>query len=272
MIQFPNCKINLGLSILSKRPDGFHDIETIMYPVPFKDALEIIPASDGEFMFQSTGLVIPGVSEDNLCVRAFRLLQADFGLPQVKMHLHKVIPVGSGLGGGSSDGAFAIKMLNELFDLGMENEKLKDYARMLGSDCAFFIDDKPVFAFEKGDMFEQTAIDLSGLFLVLVIPAVHVATSDAYREVVPETPKHTIREVVGFPADLWKSMLVNDFEIPVNSKFPVIGKIKQQLYDAGAIYASMSGSGSTVYGLFAEDPHFTISPAHTAATYFGAIL
>ncbi len=272
MIQFPHCKINLGLNILAKRPDGFHDIETVMYPVPWHDALEIIPASDGVFMFQSTGLTIPGNSENNLCVRAFRLLQADFGLPQVKIHLHKVIPMGSGLGGGSSDGAFTIRMLNELFDLGMGNEKLKDYARKLGSDCAFFIEDKPVLAVEKGDCFEHVSIDLAGQFIVIVIPAVHIATSEAYRFVVPGAPKHAIREVVGFAEDLWKNMLVNDFEIPVTSKFPVIGKIKQQLYDAGAIYASMSGSGAAVYGLFAEDPRLTLLSIPEAAHYFGAIL
>jgi 4-diphosphocytidyl-2-C-methyl-D-erythritol kinase len=253
MIQFPNCKINLGLNIVGKRSDGFHNIETVFYPVPLSDALEIIPATDGVFQFHTTGLSIPGGTEDNLCVKAFHLLQSEFGLPPVKIGLHKVIPMGSGLGGGSSDGAFTLKILNELFAIGLDKEQLMDYARLLGSDCAFFLENTPVFAFEKGEQFEHIAIDLSGLYLAIAVPDVHVITAEAYRMVIPEIPKQSLSEVIRLPIKDWKDILVNGFEKPVFEKFPAIGRIKQQLYDAGAIYASMSGSGSAVFGLFEKE-------------------
>ncbi|MEI7725084.1 MAG: 4-(cytidine 5'-diphospho)-2-C-methyl-D-erythritol kinase, partial [Bacteroidota bacterium] len=256
MIQFPNCKINLGLNIVGKRSDGFHNIETVFYPIPFHDALEVMPSPDGVFQFVQTGLNIPGAAGNNLCVRAFNLLQADFGLPGVKIHLHKVIPMGSGLGGGSSDGALTLKMLNDLFSIGLDHDRLMDYARLLGSDCAFFIGNRPVFANEKGDHFEPAMIDLSGLFICLVIPDVHVSTAIAYRMLIPEIPSVKVNEVVQLPMDQWKGMLVNDFEKPIFVKFPVIRAIKEKLYKSGAIYASMSGSGSAVYGLFQERPNF----------------
>jgi len=258
MIQFPNCKINLGLNVVDKRPDGFHNLETILYPVPFHDVLEILPAQDGLFRFDVTGLAIPGGHEQNLCVKAFRILQADFGLPPVKMHLHKVIPMGSGLGGGSSNGAFTLKMVNELFGLCLERENLKKYARRLGSDCAFFIENHPVFAYEKGDRFEPVAMELSGLFLAIVIPGVHVATADAYRMVVPAIPEQALSEVIQLPIEAWKERLVNDFENPVFEKFPVIGGIKTALYHAGAVYASMTGSGSAVFGIFNDLPDLPV--------------
>jgi 4-diphosphocytidyl-2-C-methyl-D-erythritol kinase len=272
MIQFPHCKINLGLNVVDRRSDGFHDIETVFYPVSWKDALEIVPAHDGIFQFRSTGLAIAGDSDQNLCVRAFRLLQSDFGLPGVKMHLHKVIPMGSGLGGGSSDGAFTLKILNELFALNLSNEQLRKYACLLGSDCAFFIENQPRFASGKGEQFEQIAIDLSGIFITIVIPDVHVATADAYRMVVPQMPKKSLRETVLLPLAEWRDIVVNDFEKPVFEKHPVIGAIRTELYDAGAIYVSMSGSGSAVYGLFRENPHSGISRFHQFTHYFGAIL
>jgi 4-diphosphocytidyl-2-C-methyl-D-erythritol kinase len=254
MIQFPNCKINLGLNILGKRPDGFHNLESIFYPVPLRDALEIVIAPEGVFQFQSSGLTIPGLTEHNLCVRAFHLLQSDFGLPGVKMHLHKVIPMGSGLGGGSSNGTFTLKMLNDLFGLGLDNEKLKNYATRLGSDCAFFIENHPLFAFEKGEQFEPVMVDLTGLFLAIIIPGVHVDTADAYRMVVPGKPERSLKHLAQLPLKEWKGLIVNDFEKPVFERYPVIREIKQRLYDSGALYASMSGSGSAVYGLFEETP------------------
>jgi 4-diphosphocytidyl-2-C-methyl-D-erythritol kinase len=255
MIQFPNCKINLGLNIVDKRVDGFHNIETVFYPIPVHDALEIMPSPDGAFEFVQTGLTIPGDAGNNLCVRAFQLLQLDFDLPGVKIHLHKVIPMGSGLGGGSSDGAYTLKMLNDLFHLGLDQDRLRDYARLLGSDCAFFIENRPVFAREKGDHFEPARINLSGLFICLVIPGVHVSTVDAYRMVKPELPSMCVNEVIQLPLEEWKDLLVNDFEQPVFTRFPLIGSIKSDLYESGAIYASMSGSGSAVYGLFHELPN-----------------
>jgi 4-diphosphocytidyl-2-C-methyl-D-erythritol kinase len=272
MIQFPTCKINLGLSVISRREDGFHNLETIFYPVPLNDALEIIPAPDGVFQFRITGLDIPGGIEDNLCVKAFRSLQPDFGLPAVKMHLHKAIPMGSGLGGGSSDGAFTLKILNELFALGMDKEQLKNRARGLGSDCAFFMENHPQYAFEKGEQLEPISIDLSGFYLVLIIPGIHVATAAAYRLVTPQMPEHPVKEVIQLPVEDWKDRLLNDFEKPVINKHPLIGVIKNRLYDEGAVYAAMSGSGSAVYGLFTEQPDFTIQPFHHFTIYLGAIL
>ncbi|MCX6305831.1 MAG: 4-(cytidine 5'-diphospho)-2-C-methyl-D-erythritol kinase [Bacteroidetes bacterium] len=254
MIQFPNCKINLGLNIVGKRPDGYHNLESILYPLPLYDVLEIIPAPDGIFQFHVTGLAIPGEVEQNLCVRAFRLLQDEFALPEVHMHLHKVIPLGSGLGGGSANGTFTLGMVNELFSLRLDAERLKSYARLLGSDCAFFVDNLPVFAFEKGDRFEPVDISLSGLFLAIVIPDIHVVTADAYRMAVPGVPVRSLKELIQFPVETWKDSLGNDFEKPVIARFPIIGEIKQQLYDSGAVYASMSGSGSAVFGIFHELP------------------
>jgi 4-diphosphocytidyl-2-C-methyl-D-erythritol kinase len=256
MIQFPNCKINLGLNIVDKRVDGFHNIETVFYPIPVHDALEIMSSPDGAFEFVQTGLTIPGETGNNLCVRAFHLLQSDFGLPGVKIHLHKTIPMGSGLGGGSSDGAYTLKMLNDLFHLGLDHDRLRNYARQLGSDCAFFIENRPVFATERGDHFMPAMINLSGLFVCLVIPDVHVSTADAYSMVKPGIPALTAYEVIQLPMAEWKGLLINDFEKPVFAEFPLIGSIKSDLYDSGAIYASMSGSGSAVFGLFHELPDF----------------
>lgn len=260
MIQFPNCKINLGLNIVGKRTDGFHNLETVFYPVPLHDALEIIPAPDGVFQFTATGLAIPGKAEQNLCVKAFQLLQSEFELPAVKMHLHKAIPMGSGLGGGSADGAFTLKILNELFALELDHIQLKKYACLLGSDCAFFIENRPLFATGKGDEFEFVELDMAGLYLAIIIPDVHVATADAYRLVIPELPLRSLKEVIRMPVKEWPDMVANDFEKPVFAKFPVIRGIKQTLCDANAVYVSMSGSGSAVYGIFYEipkiEPHF----------------
>jgi 4-diphosphocytidyl-2-C-methyl-D-erythritol kinase len=273
MIRFPNCKINLGLNVVSKLPDGYHEIETVFCPVNLTDALEIMPAADGIFRFESTGLEIPGVPEDNLCVKAFRLLQSDFDLPAVKIHLHKAIPMGSGLGGGSSDGAFTLQMINDIFGLGMELNKLKEYARKLGSDCAFFLENEPRIASGRGDVLEPLSLPVSGLFLVIVVPDVHVDTSWAYRKVSPYRATPTIRDLTGLPPEAWKDHLINDFEKPVTGEFPVIAEIKQHLYDSGAVYASMSGSGSAVYGLFREKPltpHYSLLTTHSF--HFGAIL
>jgi 4-diphosphocytidyl-2-C-methyl-D-erythritol kinase len=254
MVIFPNCKINLGLNIISKRPDGFHNIETVFYPVALHDSLEAIVAGDGVFEFHTSGLAIPGDPAKNLCVKAYQLLEKDFRLPAVNMHLHKVIPMGAGLGGGSSDGAFALKLLNDMFSLGLNNAQLTEYARLLGSDCSFFIENQPCHAFEKGDKVEPVEVDLSGLELVVVVPGVHVSTPEAYSAITPAIPDHLPAKVVNLPVGKWKSRLMNDFEKTVFQKYPVIGDIKQNLYKAGALYASMSGSGSAVYGLFEETP------------------
>lgn len=254
MITFPNCKINLGLNVVGKRPDGFHDIETVFYPVPLYDVLEIVPAVDGKFAFTSSGIEIPGGTEDNLCMKAYRMLETGYGMPPVAMHLHKVIPMGSGLGGGSADGAFALKMLDELFELNLGTDLLGDLARNLGSDCAFFIQNRPCFACERGDRFSPVTVDLSGLFIAIVIPGLHISTPEAYGMVKPHPPARPLTDLMQLPVEQWKGSVVNDFEDPIVRRFPVIGEIRDQLYRSGAVYASMSGSGSAVYGLFREKP------------------
>jgi 4-diphosphocytidyl-2-C-methyl-D-erythritol kinase len=250
MLLFPNSKINLGLNVLEKRPDGFHNIETIFYPVGLSDALEMIISNDGRPGFNQTGLSIEGNPDENLCVKAYRLLGEDFDLTPVKIHLHKVIPIGAGLGGGSSDGASAIKLLNKLFSLGLSNMRMTEYARKLGSDCSFFIENKPVFAFEKGDHFEPLTVDLSSFTILIVVPAIPVNTKEAYSLVKPSDSGNSFKGIMAEPINQWKDHLQNDFERSVFLHHPRIRQIKQQLYDEGAVFASMSGSGSSVYGIF----------------------
>jgi 4-diphosphocytidyl-2-C-methyl-D-erythritol kinase len=254
MIAFPNAKINLGLNVLEKRADGFHNIETVFYPIDLADVLEIIPAADGLFSFASTGLSIPGGKESNLCLKAFHLLSSLFHLPPVKIHLHKVIPIGAGLGGGSSDGACTIKLLNNLFFLGLSNDQMMDYARKLGSDCAFFIENKPVFAYDKGDRFKPAGIDLSSYRIEVISPEIHINTAEAYAMIDFRGKTQEIRfpldKIISKPVSDWRNQLKNDFEEPIIKKYPELGKIKQDLYNKGALYVSMSGSGSSIFGIF----------------------
>jgi 4-diphosphocytidyl-2-C-methyl-D-erythritol kinase len=253
MVLFPNAKINLGLQVHQKRTDGFHNIETVFYPFPLCDAIEMIVAQDQKFGFSSSGIPIPGRPEENLCIRAWELMQKDFGLPMVKIHLHKVIPMGAGLGGGSSDGAFILKLINSLFKLNLTDTALQDYARILGSDCAFFIKNKPAFAFGRGDQFEALPLDLSGFFAVLVKPDVHISTSNAYAAITPAKSEIQLPLVIKKPISEWKSVIYNDFENPVFEQHPIIEKIKNQLYERGAVFALMSGSGSAVFGIFERE-------------------
>lgn len=249
MVAFPHCKINLGLHVARKRPDGFHDIHTCFYPVPFTDVLEILPAET--FSVSFSGNTIPGSADENLIVRAYQLLKKDLGIPPVKMHLHKCIPAGAGLGGGSSDGAFVLRMLNEIFDLKLSREKLNHYAGQLGSDCAFFLQDAPKSGKGKGDELEELVVDLKGKFLVLVMPGIHVSTAAAYNSIVPSRPGMLPDQVVKqYPVSQWRDLLKNDFEVPVFREHRQIGEIRGKLYEGGALYASMSGSGSSVYGIF----------------------
>lgn len=255
MILFPNAKINLGLYVLNKRPDGFHNLETCFYPVPWFDILEIIPAE--KTVFTSSGNTIPGNSEDNLCLKAYNALARDFYLPNVHLHLHKKIPIGAGLGGGSSDAAFVCKLLNKRFELGLTDQQLENYVRPLGSDCAFFIQNTPILAHEKGDIFTDPGIiSLKDWWIFLIHPPIHVATKDAYQGVIPEENRKPLAEILRTPVENWKNELVNDFEISVFKKYPEIEKIKSLFYENGAIYASMSGSGSSVFGLFKNKPDF----------------
>jgi len=253
MVVFPNAKINLGLSVTQKRTDGFHDIETIMYPIPLKDALELVLAPDGIFEFSVSGLEIPGNKQSNLCFRAWELLQHKFKLPAIKMHLRKVIPLGAGLGGGSTDGAFMIKLIDHVFQLNLPAEKMDNYARQLGSDCPFFINNNPAFASGRGDKLRPVEFDLSGYFLVLVKPNVHVITAEAYAGIKPELPEISIANIIQQPVDEWKDKLKNDFEKNLFQTHPELLKIKDHLYDAGAVYASLTGSGSAIYGLFKQE-------------------
>ncbi len=252
MIVFPNAKINIGINVTERRPDGYHNIETIFYPLPIYDALEAL--SGDELTFQSSGLDIPGRMEDNLCIKGYHLIKKDYDLPPVNIHLLKHIPIGAGLGGGSSNAAFFIKLINSLFSLGLTTAQMLDYARQLGADCAFFIENKPLFAFEKGDQFETISLDLSKYYIVLVMPPVHVSTSEAYRGVKPATVKDSLYELIMEPIQEWKHFIKNDFEESVFKNHPVIRGVKAALYDAGAIYASMSGSGASVFGIFDKKP------------------
>jgi len=256
MIIFPNAKINIGLNVIERREDGYHNLETVFYPVKINDALEIIKAD--ELSFQSSGLEIPGRVEDNLCIKGYHLLKKDFDLPPIKIHLHKHIPIGAGLGGGSADAAFFIRLLNQNFELGLTNIQMMAYARQLGADCAFFIQNKPVFAFDKGDEFEPIKLDLSNYKIVLVMPPVHVSTSEAYRGVKPAPVKQSLMELINEPIKEWKNHIKNDFENSVFKNHPEIRGVKAALYEAGAIYASMSGSGASVFGIFEETPDLSL--------------
>jgi 4-diphosphocytidyl-2-C-methyl-D-erythritol kinase len=252
MIAFPHCKINLGLHITRKRPDGYHDLETIFYPLALRDALEAIRSESGKDVhFNSTGLPIAGDTSQNLCIKAYRLLQKDFpDLPGIDMHLHKQIPMGAGLGGGSADGAFALQLLDRLFQLGLTEEQLAVYALQLGSDCPFFMHKTPCFGSGRGEVLEPIAIDLSAYVFLIVAPGIHVSTAEAFAAITPQQPAVSLKEIISLPPAAWKGKLLNDFEAPVIEKHPVIGQVKEALYDAGAVYASMTGSGSCLYGLF----------------------
>ena len=270
MIVFPNCKINLGLNILRKRSDGYHDLETIFYPLPFTDVLEIIECKQLErgapIPFTASGLTIHGDPASNICVKAYRLLKKKFpALPFVQMHLHKIIPSGAGLGGGSADGAFALQLLNNKFGLTLSLQQLISYAAELGSDCPFFIINKPCFASGTGELLEEIVLDLSAYKLVIVNPGIHIDTGRAFLEMIPALPKTSVTEIIRRPVERWKDELTNDFEKPIFQKYREIADIKDELYRNGAVYASMSGSGSTVYGLFPKEQSLQLS---FPASYF----
>lgn len=262
--------------MLRKRADGFHNLETVFYPIKVHDALEVIGRSyhpgsgDRQLVrFTSTGIAISGREEDNLCVKAYHLLKKDFQeLPAVEMHLHKAIPMGAGLGGGSADGAFTLKLLNDKFRLNLGTNELINYAAVLGSDCPFFIINKPCVASSRGEMLESIALDLSRYQIILVNPGIHVETRWAFSEIIPHDRSEgdpALDQVLSAsPAD-WKNKLINDFELPVFRKYPQIRMVKDHLYDQGALYASMSGSGSTVFGIFKKEltPTFSFPSSYT---------
>ena len=253
MITFPNAKINLGLNIIEKRPDGYHNLETIFYPINLQDALEVTRRenNDKEYTLHISGALLEGEPEDNLVVKAYKLLKKDYpGLLPVDIHMYKHIPAGAGLGGGSSDAACMKKLLNDKFSLGLSTERMEEYAVKLGADCAFFIRNKPVFATGIGNLFEPVELSLKGYHIILIKPDIFVSTRDAFAEIKPVRPAVSLKEIVKQPIETWKSSMKNDFEDSVFKKFPEIAAIKDVLYDLGAVYAAMSGSGSSVYGIF----------------------
>ena len=247
MILFPNAKINIGLEILRKRPDSYHDLETVFYPIQLSDVLEINKSH--EFGFSTSGIPV-GNSSDNLVVKAYNLLQSEFNLPAVNIHLLKIIPMGAGLGGGSSDAAFTLIGLNELFELKLSKENLITYASKLGSDCPFFIINRPSFAEGRGEILSECDVNLSGYKLVLIKPECSVPTAVAYSKVTPVLPSVSLPQLVGKAIDEWSGKVVNRFEESVFPSYPQIKEIKEMLYSKGAVYASMSGSGSSVFGIF----------------------
>jgi len=250
MITFPNAKINIGLNIVEKRPDGYHNIETLFYPIPLKDALEIAPLSSEKHSFHSYGIPIEEDPDKNLVMKALRLLEKDFHIPGLEIHLEKAIPFGAGLGGGSADAAFMLKMLNDFLNLDLSDSQLEHYASKIGADCPFFIKNEPAFATGTGDLLEPVELSLKGYFLVLIKPGIHVSTPEAYSLVSPQKPEISIKEWIKKPVKEWKNGIVNDFEKSIFVKYPAIAEIKKQLYEKGALYASMSGSGSSVFGIF----------------------
>lgn len=256
MIVFPNCKLNLGLHITGKRADGYHNLETVFIPLNIQDALEIIPIANakGFVEFTTSGLTINGDGSDNLCVKAYHLLQKQFtDLPAIQMHLHKAIPMGAGLGGGSADGAFALQLLNQLFNLQLNTAQLLEFALELGSDCPFFILNKPCFATGRGELMTPLELDMSAYKFVVVNPGIHISTAWAFAQIKPALPKYAIQEIIRLPIQQWKESLMNDFEAPVTKAHPAIAAIKEQLYHKGALYAAMSGSGSTIFGIFEKN-------------------
>lgn len=253
MILFPNAKINLGLNIVSKRSDGYHNLETIFYPLPIKDALEVIPSTDGKDSFIEAGLKVDTVPENNLVMKALRLLRQDYDILPIEVHLLKKIPFGAGIGGGSADAAFMLKLLNDQFSLGINNEKLVQLAAKLGADCPFFIYNRPMFATGIGEVLEPVELSLDQYNLVLVKPDIHVSTKAAFALVKPWYPEISLKAIVKRPIEEWKELMYNDFEKSIFPQYPDIENIKEKLYALGAVYASMSGSGSSVYAIFNGD-------------------
>jgi 4-diphosphocytidyl-2-C-methyl-D-erythritol kinase len=260
MITFPVAKINLGLNVVEKRPDGYHNLQTVFYPVPIMDALEIVPMSDGfpsdvDCDLKVTNITIEGDEQRNLVVRAYQLLKADYPeLPRVHAHLWKGIPTQAGMGGGSSDCGYMIRLLNETFELGLTSEQMQQYAARLGADCAFFIESRASYAEGIGELLQPIDLDLSGWHIGVVRPDIPVPTKEAFSRIHPHYPALNCREAVMQPVETWRDTLTNDFEESVFVLHPEIGAVKEQLYKMGATYAAMSGSGSALFGLFKDEP------------------
>lgn len=252
MICFPNAKVNLGLNVTKKRQDGYHEIESCLYPIPFRDVLEIVPAAS--FSFKQTGLSIPGDDKNNLCIRAYELLQSAHDLPPVAMHLHKVIPMGAGLGGGSADGSFTLKVLNELFALGLQSAQLESYAAQLGSDCPFFIKNIPALATGTGTELMPFDLDLSAYHIALIFPGVHIGTKEAYAGLTPKKPAFDLKDTLITGIETWPSKLINDFQPGAIRNHPKVKSALETMENAHPEYYAMTGSGSAVFGFFKDQP------------------
>lgn len=271
MLTFPNAKINLGLNVVNKRPDGYHNIETLFYPIPVRDALEVIPRGDKD-VFHAEGIPVEAAPADNLVMRALRLLQETYEIPPLEIYLLKSIPFGAGLGGGSSDAAFMLKLVNTLCELRITDERLEELAASIGADCPFFIRNTPVFATGIGNIFTPVELSLKGYHLCLVKPDIMVSTPEAYARVIPQTPTVNLKEIIQTPVDQWYKTMVNDFEASVFSRYPRIGQIKESFYQSGALYASMSGSGSSVFALYAESPDIDLQKQYPDCFVWQGIL
>ena len=248
MICFPNAKINLGLHVTGKRSDGYHTIETIFYPIPLTDALEAVKSE--KTTFKQTGIKLESLPEDNLVMKTYDLMSKKYKIPPLEIFLTKAIPSGAGLGGGSSDASFALKLFNELCECNIPDSELEKIAASIGADCPFFIHNKPVIATGTGNIFKPCDISLKGYIIYVIKPTVTVSTKEAYSKVNPRKPKFSLEKLSSIPINEWRDVLKNDFEPSVFDKYPVIGEIKDKLYCMGAEYAVMSGSGSSVFGLF----------------------
>jgi len=253
MILFPNAKINLGLHILSKREDNFHNLETLMYPIGLSDILEFLPTKAGESSLQVSGITISGDAKENLVYKAYVLLKEKYNLPEIQIHLHKQIPAGAGLGGGSSDAAFMLKGLNTFFKLNLSIDDLKEYASKLGSDCSFFIENKAAIATGRGEILENNDISLEKYKIRLYFPDFQVSTKEAYSGVIPDSKRNSLNNVLRSGIGNWEKSLQNDFEKTIFLKYSELAELKAKLYQNGAIYSSMSGSGSAVFGIFEKN-------------------
>lgn len=266
MITFPNCKINIGLKVCEKRSDGYHDLKTFFYPLPLTEALEAVTTNgaSGQVDFSISGST-EDLPAENICIRAYKLLNEKIGLPGINMHLHKLIPTGAGLGGGSSDGAFALMLLNNLFELELSDKELSDFALSLGSDCPFFILNRPAFAKGRGEQLKPVSIDLSNYKFILVNPGIRISTAEAFSWIVPKESGNFSEETINLPVAEWKNHLFNDFEKPVFERYKVLGDIKNRLYSTGASFAGMSGTGSTLFGIYRRD---ITAPLDWPSSYF----
>ena len=259
MITFPNAKINLGLQVIEKLPSGYHTINTCFYPIPWHDLLEAVPAK--KTTFESSGIPIPGNPKDNLCLKAYQLLKKDYHLPNLSIHLHKLIPMGAGLGGGSADAAFMLRLINESFQLFLDDAVLEMYAAQLGSDCPFFVQNKPSMATGTGTELTPINLNLSGCTLLLIYPNLHISTKEAYAGIRPSPAEYDLQTLVlSKDFDAWKETLANDFEPSVFPNYPLLKDIKNQLYQMGALYAGMSGSGATMFGIFSNETKIDPTP------------